>query len=299
MKQKDGQLTLFGDDHEVKKVAKRTHLGGSSNPIVFMDYEGFLSKFTEKAKTTDDCYTPKDVYEAVVKYVGTITDLTGKVICRPFFPGGDYENAEYPDNCVVIDNPPFSLFTKICRFYTESGVPFFLFGPGLTILSCCKFCTAVVVANQIKFDNGALVKCNFASNLYDDLIVTTAPLLDNLILACPSQQSPKELPKFRYPIELLSTSQLQSLSRGGVLFEVKRSQARIVRNLDLFPKSSGLYGDHLLIGTALARAKEAALARAKEAALARAKEELARSQPVLLSDREARWAKDLDETTTQ
>lgn len=288
MKKKDGQLTLFGDDQEVKKVAKRTHLGGSSNPIVFMDYEGFLSKFTEKAKTTDDCYTPKDVYEAVVKYVGTITDLTGKVICRPFYPGGDYENAEYPDNCVVIDNPPFSLFTKICRFYSESGVPFFIFGPGLTIMSCCKYCTAVVVHHQIKFSNGAMVKCNFASNLYDDLIATTAPLLDKYLMACPSQQAPKELPKFSYPIELLSTSQLQSLSRGGVNFSVKRCQSRIVRNLDLHPKkSSGLFGDHLLIPTALARTKEAALAR---------------TTPVLLSERETRWVSELnkeDETTTQ
>lgn len=110
---------------------KRT--GGSNNPIVFNDYESFVAKFTDKAKTTDDCYTPQDVYEAVVEYVKSIHDMTGKLILRPFFPGGDYENAEYPENGVVIDNPPFSIFTKICRWYSEKNIPFFLFGPGLTI----------------------------------------------------------------------------------------------------------------------------------------------------------------------
>jgi hypothetical protein len=88
--------------------AKRTPKGGSSNPIVFHDYESYIAKFREQAKTTDDTYTPPDVYEAVVKYVGTIYDLTDKVILRPFYPGGDYRNAEYPEDGVVIDNPPFS-----------------------------------------------------------------------------------------------------------------------------------------------------------------------------------------------
>jgi len=282
----DGQLTLFGDEPEVKKQAKRTHLGGSSNPVVFTDYDSFVAKFTDKAKTTDDCYTPKDVYEAVVKYVGTVYDMTGKVVCRPFYPGGDYENAEYPDNGVVIDNPPFSLFTKICRFYSESNVPFFLFGPGLTIMSCCRFCTAVIVANQIKFDNGAMVKCNFASNLFGNAIVVTAPLLDDLIKACESQQAPKELPKYRYPIELLNVSQMQSIARGGEVFRVERAQSVIVRDLDRFTKASGLFGDHLLISAALARAKEAALARAKE--------EMLRAIPVELSERERRIVERLD-----
>jgi hypothetical protein len=32
----------------------------------FLDYEGFLDKFQPK-KTTDDCYTPANVYEEEVK----------------------------------------------------------------------------------------------------------------------------------------------------------------------------------------------------------------------------------------
>ena len=99
------QITLFGVE-EMKPKVKRPQ-GGSQNPIVFTDYDSFVAKFADSPKTTDDCFTPQDVYEAVVKYVGTVVDITGKVILRPFYPGGDYENAEYPENGVVIDNPPF------------------------------------------------------------------------------------------------------------------------------------------------------------------------------------------------
>ena len=108
------QLALF--DEQIQLKAKKARGGKSNNPIVFRDYDSFIAKFAENPRTTDECWTPKDVYEAVVRYVGTVTDLTGKEILRPFYPGGDYINAEYPDNGVVIDNPPFSIFTKIVRF---------------------------------------------------------------------------------------------------------------------------------------------------------------------------------------
>ena len=129
-------LTLFDEYNTIGrdiKKAKRNNKGGSANPIVFHDYESYVAKFQDKEKTTDDTYTPKDVYEAVVSYVGEMFDLTDKQILRPFYPGGDYENAEYPDNGVVIDNPPFSIFTKICKFYSENNIPFFLFGPGTLV----------------------------------------------------------------------------------------------------------------------------------------------------------------------
>ena len=150
------QLNLFGEE-ELRPKAKRPARGSQSS-IVFHDYESFLAKFADNPKTTDDCFTPKDVYEAVVQYVGTVIDLSDKVILRPFFPGGDYENAEYPENGVVIDNPPFSLFTKICAFYSARQIPFFIFGNGLTIGRCYKFCTAVVVDSLIVFENGAKVQ---------------------------------------------------------------------------------------------------------------------------------------------
>lgn len=187
-----------------------------------------------------------------MKYVGEITDLADKVILRPFYPGGDYINAEYPENGVVIDNPPFSMFTRICAFYAQSDIPFFLFGPGLTITSCCRYCTAVIVSSQIKFTNGAIVKCNFATNLMDDVIMTTSIRLGELIRCCPSQTAKVNLPKYGYPDEVLSVSDFQTMAKGFEDFSVLRNEAHIIRDLDRFPKKGGLFGDHLLVTKAAA-----------------------------------------------
>lgn len=252
------QLSLFGEDDIPQPPKPKARSGGSANSIVFHDYESFIAKFSENPKTTDDCFTPPDVYDVVVKYVGTIYDLSDKVILRPFFPGGDYEHSDYPDNGVVIDNPPFSIFTKCCAFYTMHKIPFFLFGPGLTIASCCKYCTAVIVADQITFENGAKVKCNFASNLYGDAMILTAPLLNDLITACPSQNQKVNLPKFRYPDEVLDVSAMQTICRGGIDFVVSRSECVIIRDLDRHPKSGGLFGDHFLLSAEKGAEKEAA-----------------------------------------
>lgn len=105
------QKTLFDIEEQDQRPKVRRPKCGSQNPIVFHDYESFIAKFTDRPKTTEECYTPRDVYEAVVKYVGTVVDLSDKEILRPFYPGGDYENAEYPEDGIVIDNPPFSMYT--------------------------------------------------------------------------------------------------------------------------------------------------------------------------------------------
>lgn len=251
------QLQLFPDEETRPRPRRKTPTGGSSNPIVFHDYESFVAKFREGPKTTDDTFTPRDVYEAVVRYVGEVFPLEGKEILRPFYPGGDYERASYPEDGVVIDNPPFSMFTKICAFYAARRIPFFLFGPGLTIASCCKYCTAVVVGRQLTFANGAAVKCNFASNLFGDTMIMTAPRLDRLLAACPSQNVKAGLPRYAYPEELLSVSDMQTICSGGVDFRVGRSEAAVVRKLDNMPreKRGGLFGDHFLLSAAKAKAK--------------------------------------------
>ena len=253
------QLTLFDD--EVLSPTVRT-TGKCSSNIIFHDYESYVSKFKDGPKTTDDTYTPRDVYEAVVDYVKTIYPLDGKCILRPFYPGGDYEHAEYPENGVVIDNPPFSIFTKICKFYAMRRIPFFLFGPGLTILSCAKYCTAVFINKAITFENGACVKCNFSTNLLGDTVATTAVKLDKAIAACASQNTKRRLPKYKYPQEVLSASDFQIMSKGDEDFRVSRKECEIIQNLDFH--KNGLFADHLLVSkSAAARAAVARAAVAK------------------------------------
>lgn len=256
------QLNLFSEEETI--IKKTMPAGGSNNPIVFRDYESFVAKFQDAPKTTDDCFTPPDVYEAVVEYVSSVYDMTDKVILRPFFPGGDYERAEYPENGVVIDNPPFSLFSFICKFYIAHKIPFFLFGPGLTILSACKYgATAVIINQQITFHNGAVVRLNFASNLFGDILFTTAPHLDALLKDCPSQNTKKNLPRWQYPDQLISVSELHTICGAGIEYKAKRSESVICRDLDNLP-SKGLYGDHYLVSDEKGKEKTEALSKARD-----------------------------------
>lgn len=250
MTQQAKQMEMFGD-----APTARAGRGGFSRSVVFHDYESFLKKFSDNPKTTDDTYTPQDVYEAVVAYVDSIYPLKGKQILRPFFPGGDYENADYPVGGVVIDNPPFSIFTEICRWYSRRNIPFFLFGSGMTIFSVLKYCSVVIINKSITFSNGAKVRINFATNLLADTWVTTAVSLNDAIGHCQSQNQKAKLAKYRYPDELLSVSDFQSIANGDTDFSVSRHEAMVVKNLDLH--QNGLFGDHLLVSKAAA-AKAAA-----------------------------------------
>ena len=78
-------------------------------------YEEFVEKFKPK-KTTDDCYTPSEIYEVIKDWVCKRYNIDPENVIRPFWPGGDYEKDEYPPGCVVVDNPPFSILKIYVNF---------------------------------------------------------------------------------------------------------------------------------------------------------------------------------------
>lgn len=139
------------------------------------EYQEFVDKFKPK-KTTDDCYTPPVVYEAIKDWAVQDRHWEGRPIVRPFWPGGDYESYDYPDGCVVIDNPPFSCISKIVHWYEDKGIDFFLFAPHLTCLGIRARSTIGINADII-YDNGACVSTSFVPRL------RTAPDLHNIIEA--------------------------------------------------------------------------------------------------------------------
>ena len=137
-------------------------------------YEQFTEKFVPK-RTTDDCYTPETVYEAVKTWAVENMHLEGREIVRPFWPGGDYKSFAYPEKCVVIDNPPFSIYAEIVRFYISQGIDFLLFAPSLTQFvfdaDVCYICTH----NEITYTNGAVVRTGFTTNLIPDIRICSVP----------------------------------------------------------------------------------------------------------------------------
>lgn len=131
------------------------------------NYEEFVAKFQTK-KTTDDCYTPPAIYDAVQKWAISHSeiDISQLKIIRPFYPGGDYESEDYTGS-VVIDNPPFSILSKIVRFYEENEIPYFVFGFLNTMGAVyqMKAHCYIVIDEDIVYENGAKIPTCFITNL--------------------------------------------------------------------------------------------------------------------------------------
>lgn len=146
------------------------------------NYEDFIEKFKPKL-TTDDCYTPPEVMEAVNGYVAKRWNLDPKRFVRPFYPGGDYKGFDYAEDAVVVDNPPFSIMAEIKDWYCEQGIRFFLFAPGLTpITGKHKAELAhIIVRCKIKYENGAVVYTSFVTNLPCNDFVEVCPGLSKSI----------------------------------------------------------------------------------------------------------------------
>ena len=141
---------------------------------VFKDYEAFIQKFKEaREKTTDECITPPEVYFEVLRWVSEHVDIEGRSIVRPFYPGGDFEKFDYPERCIVVDNPPFSIRSKITCFYLERGIDFFLFNPALTLFMPHDV-TYVLTNASVRFDNGAELPISFTTSLFPDVRIMTA-----------------------------------------------------------------------------------------------------------------------------
>ena len=239
----------------------------AEKPNLFSNYEGFVEKFEAK-KTTDDCYTPPAIYKIVLDYVAERYDLTGKRILRPFYPDGDYQAIKYGPEDVVIDNPPFSIITQICRYYIARGVPFFLFAPHLTLFSAGLDCTHIVAGCNVVYENGAIVKTSFLSNMMAELLVIGSPELFEKVEHINQGAKPKK-PKYEYPANILTVSQVGYMVERGVPFEVSKRSAKHYRQMDA-QKQHGktLFGSGFIISDAAAAEKAAAEKAAAEKAAA-------------------------------
>ena len=220
-----------------------------------INYDDFVEKFKPK-KTTDDCYTPPLVYDAVLGWARKHLDIGDRPVVRPFYPGGDFEHYDYPENCVVIDNPPFSIFSKICDWYVAHDISFLLFAPAMT--SIRKNCTYIGAACSIIYENGANVNTTFVTNMMGDIICTTAPeLFDAVKIAndINQKQRKKTLRKLSFPDCVLRATTLHTMSRAGVTFKVKAEDGCVVNQAC---EGKGEFGNSILLCERLTAEKLAA-----------------------------------------
>lgn len=213
-------------------------------------YEEFTRKFEPK-KTTDDCYTPPEVFDAVLSWACREYGIDPERVVRPFYPGGDYERAEYPDGCCVLDNPPFSILSKIVAFYQDRGVGFFLFAPTLTCMGIRR-CSKVVTGANVTYENGAKVNTSFVTNL-DRFEMRSAPALRTAVEEAQAH-GVQAMPKYDYPAEVVTAPMLARYSKYGIDFAVEPRECKFIRALDMQREmGKGIYGSGYLIGGDAAR----------------------------------------------
>ena len=256
-------------------------------------YEEFVEKFKPK-KTTDDCMTPPLIYETVRDWACKEYNINPASVVRPFWPGGDYESFDYPDGCVVLDNPPFSILTRICEFYLERGIPFFLFAPSLTAFSSIKLfdrMNHIICDADITYENGANVRTAFVTSYGGDIVAQTAPDLGAAVKAAADtlrREKAAQLPKYDYPDHVVTAALMQRYSNYGVEWKIRSGDCVLVRALDEQKEhGKAIFGGGLLLSDRVATERAAAeKAAAEKAAAEKAAAEKAAAHKWRLSDRE-------------
>ena len=257
------------------------------------EYAAFKEKFKPK-KTTDDCYTPKQVYDAVLAWVAAEYKLPPEtLITRPFWPESDFMQWDYPDGCVVLDNPPFSLLATIIRWYCARGISFFLFGPALTLFTATEQPVCYLATGaDITYENGAVVPTSFVTNM-DRMRLRTAPKLRATVMeanarALRDRKTTAELPKYVYPDCVITAAAMQKLSKYGAELNIPPEDAIYTSALDAQRemKKTIFGGGFLLRERAAAERAAAERAAAERAAAERAAAERAAAHVWTLSARE-------------
>ena len=230
-------------------------------------YEDFVEKFKPK-KTTDDCYTPPGVYAVIKDWACKEYGIDPAKIVRPFYPGGDYENFDYPEGAVVLDNPPFSILSRICGFYLDCGIPFFLFAPSLTALSGRANnmrMNHIICDCSIEYENGAIVRTSFVTSYGGDIIAQTEPRLTKLVndeVERLRRTKTVQLPKYTYPDHIATAAMLQRYSHYGVDFKIHKKDCAPIYALDAqHSTGKSIFGGGLLLSDRLA-AEHAAVRKA-------------------------------------
>ena len=201
-------------------------------------YEEFVDKFKPQ-KTTDDCYTPPEVYEAVRQWVGdkVMPLAEGVEIVHPSARAATIR--PYPEGCLVLDNRPFSILASIVDWYTAHGIRFFLFAPQLTLFTYCnrEEVTGIVCNARVTYANGP----RSAPRLSRTATQARPPSSWQAICVSSSKRptekhwrrrNRKRVPLLGYPAQVVVASILGKLATRGIEWKAPRCETMFARKLD-------------------------------------------------------------------
>ena len=224
------------------------------------EYEAFMEKFKHKL-TTDDVYTPDNIYDALLSWAIAHYSLGDRPTVRPFYPGGDYQSFDYPEGCVVVDNPPFSILSEICAWYDERRIDYLLFAPGLTTFSInAGRCRYLPIGLDVLYSNGASIATSFVTSLGPWKIELCPGLY--AALAEPNEQNKraqtKTLPNYEYPPSVCSVS-MNKLAKYGQTLQIGDEDCVFIRALDAQREAGkSIFGGGFLLSEKAAAEKAAA-----------------------------------------
>lgn len=165
------------------------------------------------------------------------------------------------DGCTVLDNPPFSIMSKIIDFYEERGIPYFLFGPQLTLFSSNRPCNYVCCGATIEYENGAKVNTGFVTS-YGAWKVDTAPGLAEAVkraqLKAKQEAEGTTMNIWQLPENVITSAMVARFGKLGIPFRVPRESCEFVRKLDNQKKGCALYGGGFIVSDGCAAEKAAA-----------------------------------------
>ena len=247
----DDEMTRDEIERKKREFEERMKAGDISEEDE--EYQAFLEKFQLK-KTTDDCYTPPVVYDAVAQWVAETYKIDPVKFVRPFYPGGDYQKENYPRDAVVVDNPPFSILAEILNYYKDKRIKFFLFAPTLTLFSSSSSSSscALPCGVAITYENGASVNTSFLTNLEDPATrLRSCPSLYKAVKEANDlnlREMRKELPKYSYDHHIITAPFVGALSRLGIAFSVPVAESEPISQLEA-QKESGkaIYGKGYIV----------------------------------------------------
>ena len=253
-------VSITGFDPAGLKIGEDLPFWGDVETESTEEYETFVDKFKPKL-TTDDVYTPENIYAALRDWAREHYGLGDAPLVRPFYPGGDYQAYDYPEGCVVLDNPPFSILSQICAWYDEKHIRYLLFAPGLTLFSINAGRSRYLpVGVGIMYSNGAQISTSFVTNLGEWRIELCPELYKALddVNAENLRAGHVDLPVYSYP-DSVATTTFNRLCKYGQSLKIPDGEACFVRALDAQREAGkAIYGGGFLLSEKAAAEKAAA-----------------------------------------
>lgn len=171
-----------------------------------------------------------------------------------------------PPDSVVVDNPPFSILSKIIDFYCGREIKFFLFGPELVLLSSGSKqdkISYLATGESITYENGAKVATGFITNLEKTPIIGSCGALGRKlreINRLNEGKSKRVLTKHQYPDSVLTVAKLKRLATRGIDLNIDLSKCHFIRRLDCQVKhKKAIYGAGYLMSSGLTAEVKSAL----------------------------------------